>query len=142
MCNITLTSDTERPLVSLHGGPKGFDSFPFTLLGSASESTLFTKSELDTVAAEFPSEASSNIWRLVSEDGDQGFPGKLTVEVLVGLKEASDKGASSESVPLGSVVIVYRAKVEGKNGEKVVTPVNLTQVCPSSVLISGLEFYG
>lgn len=103
---------------------------------------MFTKSELDTVAAEFPSEASSNIWRLVSEDGDQGFPGKLTVEVLVGLKEASDKGASSESVPLGSVVIVYRAKVEGKNGEKVVTPVNLTQVCPSSVLNSGLEFYG
>lgn len=118
----------------MHGGPIGFDYLPWTLLSSTSEATLFTKAEISTLSAEIPGDTSSNIWRFVSEDGDQGFPGRLTVEVLVGLIKGSDEKIaleSSEESDLGSIVIVYRAKVEGKNGEKVVTPINLTQVSSS-----------
>lgn len=101
----------------------------WTLLDSFSQSTLFTKSELDTIATDIPGETSKNMWRLVSEDGDQGFPGRLTVEVLIGLKESPKQAVvKDEEVDLGSIVVIYRAKVEGKNGEKVVTPINLTQV--------------
>jgi aldose 1-epimerase len=118
-------------IASLHGGRRGFDSLPLTLLSSPSESTLFTRAELNTLATQISGESSSSIWRLVSEDGDQGFPGQLTVEVLVALMEGSgiEKVAGGgDELALGSIVIVYRAKVEGKNGRPVVTPINLTQV--------------
>jgi aldose 1-epimerase len=117
--------------VSLHGGLRGFDSLPLVLLSSPSESTLFTKAELTTLATQIPGESSSSIWRLVSEDGDQGYPGRLTVEVLVALQEASggkSEEGGGEELALGSIVIVYRAKVDKKDGKPVVTPINLTQV--------------
>lgn len=123
------SSFTENDLVSLHGGPIGFDSLVFTPL-TPSEVTLFSKAELATLATDIPGDSSSSIWRLVSEDGDQGFPGRLTVEVLVGLIEST--GTNPEvtgELDLGSIFIVYRAKVEEKNGEATVTPVNLTQAC-------------
>ena len=119
-----LSGDT----ASLHGGARGFDSLPLLLLSSPSESTLFTKAELITLATQIPGESSSSIWRLISEDGDQGFPGRLTVEVLVALKEGGSRKAEGDELALGSIIIVYRAKVEGKNGKPVVTPINLTQV--------------
>jgi aldose 1-epimerase len=110
---------------------RGFDSLPLTLLSSSSESTLFTKAELTSLATQIPGESSSSIWRLTSEDGDQGFPGQLTVEVLVALKEGSRSKrveADREELALGSIIVVYRAKVQGKNNKPVVTPINLTQV--------------
>ena len=100
----------------------------WTLLDSFSESTLFTKSELDTVTTDIPGETSKSIWRLVSEDGDQGFPGRLTVEALIGLKESRKQTAEDTELELGSIIVVYRAKVEGQNGERIVTPINLAQV--------------
>ena len=123
----------ENDYVSLHGGPKGFDSMIWTHLDSFSQSTLFTKSELDTIVTEIPGETSKSMWRLVSENGDQGFPGKLTVEVLIGLKESPKQTAKETELKLGSIVVVYRAKVEGENGDMVVTPINLTQVCINSL---------
>lgn len=128
----SLSCRTGNTSVSLHGGPTGFDSLPFALLKSADQSTLFTKAELETITKEIPGETSSSLWKLVSEDEDQGFPGRLTVEIFVGLKGGSEKDQSTndEDLNLGSIIIVYRAKVEGKNGEKVVTPINLTQVSP------------
>jgi len=122
---------TAGDTASLHGGAQGFDSLPFTLLSSPSESTLFTKAELITLATQIPGESSSSIWRLVSEDGDQGFPGQLTVEVLVALKEGSGSKrveGDREELALGSIIVVYRAKVQGKNYKPIITPINLTQV--------------
>lgn len=129
-----LTSTSENDYVSLHGGPQGFDSMIWTHLDSFSQSTLFTKSELDTIVTEIPGEASKSMWTLVSESGDQGFPGRLTVEVLIGLQESPKQTVQETELKLGSIVVVYRAKVEGENGERVVTPINLTQVCISSLL--------
>jgi aldose 1-epimerase len=117
--------------VSLHGGLQGFDTLKLELLSSPSESTLFTKAELTTLATLIPGESSSSIWKLVSSDGDQGFPGRLTLEVLVALKEgfgSKKVEGDGEELALGSIIIVYRAKVEGKYGKPVVTPINLTQV--------------
>ena len=58
------------------------------------------------------------MFRLKSPDGDQGYPGELTVEVLFALLGPDAEGS------LGSLLYVYRAKVD-----KGLTPVNLTQVC-------------
>ncbi|KIK66891.1 hypothetical protein GYMLUDRAFT_37958 [Collybiopsis luxurians FD-317 M1] len=120
----------EGTRVSLHGGPVGFDSVPWKLLSSSSTPALFTPSEL----SHFPSPKDSRsygIFQLVSPDGDQGYPGQLTVEVLIAVIPPADqeqtyleKGESKERKEwdLGSIVYVYRAKVD-----KGVTPVNLTQ---------------
>lgn len=78
---------------------------------------------------------SSAIFRLVSEDGDQGFPGKLVTEAFIALiapviqtqrtNDPSDEG--NLSYELGSIVLIYRSKLDEKT-KKIVTPVNLTQV--------------
>jgi aldose 1-epimerase len=118
----------ESARVSLHGGPIGFDSLTWDQLESASEATLYTKSELAHLHA-----TSTALFRLVSPSGDQGFPGTLLVEALItlvapGEQERHYVKPGETVVPveydLGSVVIVYRAKLEGEN---LVTPVNLTQ---------------
>ncbi|KAF7967966.1 hypothetical protein HWV62_32429 [Athelia sp. TMB] len=117
----------ENNLVSLHGGPIGFDSLPFIQISPAT-ATLFSKAELTSLSSLIPGDSSSSIWRLISEDGDQGFPGKLTTEVLVGLVASNEpKQEGGGESDLGSIVIIYRAKVEGKDGAKAVTPINLTQ---------------
>lgn len=133
-----LTLPLESPRVSLHGGPIGFDYLPWTLVtpGSPSPPSLFTSSEL----SHLPTSASSNshaIFRLVSPDGDQGYPGKLVVEALVALvgpgeqerryRKEGEQECPGEEYDLGSIVLVYRAKLDVGQGEKVVTPVNLTQ---------------
>lgn len=123
----------ENPRVSLHGGPKGFDASPWTLLTPETPSILFTAAELAHVPITSPP-SSHAIFRLVSPDGDQGYPGKLILEALVGLVGPGEQarkylqaGDVAEEYDLGSVVLVYRAKLDEPD-KKVVTPVNLTQV--------------
>lgn len=90
-----------------------------------SSATLFSDSEKSSMS----SIPSSAIFRLTSEDGDQGFPGKLLVEVLVGLLNPGQTKfvTPKDEYPLGSIIFVYRAKLVTE-GQKVVSPVNLTQV--------------
>ncbi|KAJ3784508.1 galactose mutarotase-like domain-containing protein [Lentinula aff. detonsa] len=120
----------EGSRVSLHGGPVGFDSLCWTRLTPDTPPALFTEAEL----AHLPplSVATSyGIFRLVSPDGDQGYPGTMSTEVLIALIPPAEQErkyvepgqvASSAEWDLGSILYVYRAKVD-----KGVTPVNLTQ---------------
>ncbi|KAF9041128.1 galactose mutarotase-like protein [Hymenopellis radicata] len=98
--------------VSLHGGPVGYDSLPWEQLSTPP--TLFSKAELSHF------HDSHAVFRLISPDGDQGYPGTLTMEVLVAL--LPPKPTSSTTSDMGSLIYVYRAKVD-----KDVTPINLTQ---------------
>jgi aldose 1-epimerase len=105
--------------VSLHGGPKGFDIAIWEHV-PVKEATLFSSSEAKALP-----EGSAALFRHVSPDGDEGYPGKLTTEVLFAIVPPS-KDQPSQPSQLGSVLIVYRYKVEGKDGADIVTPVNLT----------------
>ena len=122
------------PTISLHGGPHGFDTATFTPipLDAASPSgsgpgSLFTAAELVTLQTAFPS-GSCALFRHTSQDGDQGYPGTVLVEVVVGLLPPQSPGSNAEEYHLGSAVFIYRAKLVDE-GKKVVTPINLTQVC-------------
>jgi aldose 1-epimerase len=124
----------EGERVSLHGGPTGFDALPWKLLTPDDPPTLFSAKELAHIPLT-SAPSSHAVFRLVSADGDQGFPGKLVTEVLVALIEPGEQDrkyrkpgdtAENEEYDLGSVVFVYRAKLD--EGNKIVTPVNLTQV--------------
>ncbi|KAJ2929873.1 hypothetical protein H1R20_g7213, partial [Candolleomyces eurysporus] len=111
----------ENPRVSLHGGPVGFDAVVWSI--AKDDPSLFTEAEVSKLKAADP--ASYTIFRYVSPDGDQGYPGKLTVETLIALVDAPSTNASvTAERPLGAVTIVYRAKL---NDQATVTPVNLTQ---------------
>ncbi|KAJ7340689.1 galactose mutarotase-like domain-containing protein [Mycena albidolilacea] len=124
----------EGERVSLHGGPTGFDALPWKLLTPDDPPTLFSAKELAHIPLT-SAPSSHAVFRLVSADGDQGFPGKLVTEVLVALIEPGEQDrkyrkpgdtAENEEYDLGSVVFVYRAKLDEGN-KKIVTPVNLTQ---------------
>jgi aldose 1-epimerase len=106
----------------LHGGPTGFDSIVWTVLGAEEAPQLFSKSEIERIHG-LPAKTFA-LFRSISPDGDQGYPGELLTEVLIALVP-STAGRSSVA-KLGHVVIVYRAKLKGQ--KKAVTPVNLTQV--------------
>jgi len=110
-------------LVSLHGGPNGFDAVPWTLLGKENPPKLFSKAELADISS-LP-ESSHAIFRIISPSGDQGFPGTLSVETLVALVAPQKSETATAESSLGSLLIVYRAKLDDP---KTVTPVNLTQV--------------
>ena len=116
----------ETPNVSLHGGQVGFDERPWEPVPvppGVGEVELFSDKELSAIQSEVDTAA---IFKYISEDGEQGYPGKLRVEVLIGLLQPdSSRTSDSGEFNLGSVLIVYRAKLleEGK-----VTPINLTQV--------------
>ncbi|KAF7312740.1 hypothetical protein MIND_00289000 [Mycena indigotica] len=112
----------EGSRVSLHGGPTGFDAVEWTQLNASDPPTLFTQKELAHVAKEGGSHA---FFRLISPDGDQGFPGTLVTEALVALVAPEETESGAKEYDLGSVVLVYRAKL--KSTTKAVTPVNLTQ---------------
>ncbi|KAF8896033.1 galactose mutarotase-like domain-containing protein [Infundibulicybe gibba] len=122
----------ENPRVSLHGGPAGFDYQKWSLLSSEQSSILFSAAELSHISASSPS--SSAIFRLISPDGDQGYPGELIVEALVALIGNVEHDISpplpgnttEQSQDLGSILLVYRAKLN-EGDKKVVTPVNITQ---------------
>ncbi|KDN50734.1 hypothetical protein RSAG8_01232, partial [Rhizoctonia solani AG-8 WAC10335] len=107
---------TESPTVSLHGGPKGFDVAIWEHIPTK-EAVLFSPAE----AGALP-EGSAAVFRHISPNGDEGYPGKLTTEVLFAIVSP----AKNQPSQLGSVLIVYRYKVEGKDGAAIVTPVNLT----------------
>ncbi|KAF7305877.1 hypothetical protein HMN09_00741900 [Mycena chlorophos] len=116
----------EGKRVSLHGGPTGFDAVEWTPLSSSDPPKLFSAKELAHLSSEPGSHA---FFRLVSPDGDQGFPGTLITETLVALvaPEPKEHEEGKEYV-LGSIALVYRAKLVPKDeGTKEVTPVNLTQ---------------
>ncbi|EPT05454.1 hypothetical protein FOMPIDRAFT_1155225 [Fomitopsis schrenkii] len=119
----TLTAAAnESPTVSLHGGLTGWDLQPWEPLLDPSAAQLFTPAEISRLQADAP---TSVIFRRESPDGEEGYPGRLLVEVLVRL--AQPQGKPSEDVKLwklGSALLLYRAKLldEGK-----VTPINLTQ---------------
>ncbi|KAF8150165.1 galactose mutarotase-like domain-containing protein [Crassisporium funariophilum] len=117
----------ESPQVSLHGGPKAFDAVPWTVLSDTDVPKLFSAAELSRLAT-FP-KSSYAIFRLVSPSGDQGYPGKLLVEALaslVGPGKPQPVDDSNAELSLGSLALVYRAKLDDENF-KLVTPVNLTQ---------------
>lgn len=130
----------ESPTVSLHGGPTGFDQAAFepvpldalapssggSVTASSPPGALFTPAELNTLQTQLP-QGSSALFRHVSQDGDQGFPGTLIVEVIVGLLPPQAPSTSTGEYHLGSIVFIYRAKL-ADDGPKVVTPINLTQV--------------
>lgn len=107
----------------------------WTLLTPDTPPTLFTAAELDHLSPSSSTSAHA-VFRLISPDGDQGYPGKLVIEALVALvgpgeqerkyKVAGDHSETPE-YDLGSIVLVYRAKLD-EGGNKTVTPVNLTQV--------------
>ncbi|KAI0351752.1 galactose mutarotase-like protein [Trametes cingulata] len=123
--SIVSPKPNEAPTVSLHGGPKGFDAHPWEPLVDPTTAELFTPAELATIQTRLP---TSVIFRRISEDGEEGYPGRLLIEALVGL--AQPEGAPNVTADgkkewnLGSVLIVYRAKLLD---EKKVTPINLTQ---------------
>ena len=106
----------------MHGGPKGFDDVDWDVI-HPTQATLFSSEEMVTIG----SLPSSVVFSHISPDGDQGFPGTLKTEVLVGLVApgVEDIESKKEESLLGSILFVYRAKLleEGK-----VTPINLTQV--------------
>lgn len=137
-----LPNSDATPTVSLHGGPNGFDQAEFepipldALVGTASFSpggvavssppgTLFTAAELNTFQSTLP-QGSSALFRTISKDGDQGYPGTLLVEVVVGLLPPQAPPTSAGEYHLGSIVFIYRAKLVD-DGNKVITPINLTQ---------------
>ena len=117
---------SETPNISLHGGQAGFDEKfwePVPVPPSPGEVELFSDKELGTIASEV---ATSAIFRYISADGVQGYPGKLRVEVLIGLLQPDASRVSGlGEFNLGSVLVIYRAKLLEKGK---VTPINLTQV--------------
>lgn len=119
---------TENPNVSLHGGPNGFDSGVWKQLTRLDDVTLFTKAEVESIVAR--TDASAAIFSLTSPNGDQGYSGTLYLETLVALLPPAKLVPSTASQhELGSIVVVYRAKlVNLTEGQKKVTPINLTQV--------------
>lgn len=96
----------------------------WTILPSDQRPQLFSAAEVEKIYS-LP-ETSYALFRLISPDGDQGYPGELLNEVLVAL-------VPSVAGNFGSVVIVYRSRLNGQ--EKTVTPVNLTQVMVFTLVV-------
>jgi len=115
----------ESPSVSLHGGIDGFDEKlwqPILFPPSPGDICLFSDKELGTLASQV---ATAALFKAISEDGEQGFPGRLRVEVLVGLTQPTAiRGAKKGEWNLGSIILIYRAKLI--DDKKTVTPINLT----------------
>lgn len=89
---------------------------------------------MQVVAEESGGQGSAVVFRRVSEDGEEGYPGRLLVEALYALVPPKGDQISREEQNLGCLVIVYRARLvdEGK-----VTPINLTQVRASRSAVLG-----
>lgn len=118
---------SEGTTVSLHGGPGGFDRSTFKPLSALTteHSKLFTSAELAAITNDI---SSATIFEHTSPAGDEGYPGELLVEVLVGVLKPNGSTASaatSQEHHLGSVILDYRAQLKGDI--KTITPINLTQ---------------
>ncbi|KAL1738613.1 galactose mutarotase-like domain-containing protein, partial [Schizophyllum fasciatum] len=115
----------ESPRVSLHGGPVGFGDIIWKQLASSDKPTLFTPAEVAALGA--PSGAFA-FFQHTSPAGDQNFPGTLHLEALVALVPPAAPSAAvpTSPQPLGSIVLLYRAKLADA-GAPLVTPLNLTQ---------------
>lgn len=115
----------ESPTVSLHGGPGGFDNQVWEPILNVRETKLFSPEEVAYIESELPGQ-SAVVFSRVSPDGEEGYPGTLRVETLVALVPPKGKAVEeSGAYCLGSVLIVYRARLEDTDK---VSPVNLTQV--------------
>jgi len=116
----------ESPTVSLHGGVQGFDAAVFEQLEKIEQLSLFSPTEKETITSLIPAYA---LFKYIDKAGNQGYPGEMTVEVLVGLTAPSATQVTSheEEQDLGNLFVVYRAKVADKDGKKIVCPINLTQ---------------
>lgn len=126
--------------MSLHGGPNALDNTEWTHIPTSS-SKLFTPSELESLAKlerdrdalGLPNKLrelfrSSAIFTATSPNGHNGFPGTLYLEALFAiLPRASTPDPSAPDYQLGQILIAYRAKLLEPG---IVSPVNLTQVCP------------
>ncbi|THH27229.1 hypothetical protein EUX98_g6965 [Antrodiella citrinella] len=116
----------ESPTVSLHGGPVGFDSLQWSPLLDPSHSILF--SDAEKLHLQGGAGVVGVIFNRISEDGEEGYPGRILVEALVSLLNPSGPQVQNAheggELHLGSVVIVYRAKLLDEGN---VTPINLTQ---------------
>jgi len=91
---------------------------------------LFSAAELSHLTPSGSTVSSYAFFRLISPSGDQGFLGKLVTEALIALIgpiKAQDSVNAAADDSVGSIVIVYRAKLD-EGATKVVTPINLTQV--------------
>lgn len=109
--------------MSLHGGPVGFDRILWKPKEKLSDAKLFTPAELASI--ENKSKAAA-LFSHTSSEGTEGFPGVLDVEIIWILTNPSSTfDRQTYERQLGSVVLIYRARVEG-NGTKIVTPINLT----------------
>ncbi|KAI4520280.1 galactose mutarotase-like protein [Schizophyllum commune Loenen D] len=114
----------ESPRVSLHGGPVGFGDVPWTQLPASTKPTLFSATEVAALGA--PSGAFA-FFAHDSPAGDQNYPGALHLEALVALiPPASTSSSPTAEQPLGSVLLLYRAKLADTDAP-LVTPINLTQ---------------
>jgi aldose 1-epimerase len=80
-------------------------------------STLYSEAERRALETALP-EPQRAVFRLVSPDGEGGFPGEVTTDVVMGVVAGEGKEA------VGAVVIIYRAALS-KGG--IETPINLTQ---------------
>ena len=137
--------------MAVHGGPSGFDQLVFAptslnALASASgplsenspPGALFTAAEITELQTRFPQSAGMH-FRAISPDGDQGYPGALLIEAVVGLLQPHEKPDDNAEIVVGSVVLVYRAALLSKD---VVTPINLTQHWGFTLDASLTEKYG
>ncbi|KAI0950664.1 hypothetical protein AcW1_007914 [Taiwanofungus camphoratus] len=113
-------ASNESPSVSLHGGLTGWDLVPWDPLLDPTTSQLFTPAELTTLQLRVP---AACIFARESPSGEEGYPGRLRTEVLVGLVSPQGPPRDDEWA-LGSVLLVYRAKLLDDDA---VTPINLTQ---------------
>lgn len=106
----------------MHGGPTGFDAVLWTVLPEQEAPQLFSQTEIERIRSLHAK--SYALFRFISPDGDQGYPGELLTEVLMALIPSTFEQGAAEK--LGHVVIVYRSKLNSQG--KATTPINLTQV--------------
>lgn len=122
----------EHPKVSLHGGVDGFDARDWKRI-PIPNATLFSEKEKKDIAG-LP---DSTVFTHTSEEGDQGFPGQLLIEVLFAVSSGNLQAQPlGKSINVGCFYIVYRARLlEGSQSR--ITPINLTQV--SVPVLSSVE---